>query len=674
MTPDVLAFLTALHPDGYRELRAIRPNGKVKERQSFCFAADNVTDLVTFCDDHVSEKNVYVGVAARSRFDSTNCKALHALFVDLDFKDSSDHEVRVRLAAFPLPPSAVVTSGNGLHVYWLLTAPIDLATFSDYAKSILKALAQSLGGDMVSAEPARILRMPGTLNHKPVYPTPRPVVLTHWTGHRYALDDILAHLPLLHATPDAPPPEPVAHSLTLDQRRQMAKMWLATQSPAIEGDGGDKTTFKVCAGLVIGHDLTPDAALPLLAEWNARCQPPWDDDDLRAKLNNGTHYGTHRRGDLLRLRRAVLTLASTITPRPVHWLWQQRLPLGSLSMMSGREGIGKTTCAYWLAAQLTRGRLPGEFFGQPRTVIIAASEDSWAHTIVPRLMAADADLTKVGRVDVIMHDGTDVELTLPNDTESLKELIIENETALVVLDPVLSLLSGKIDSHKDAEVRNALTPLVRIADVTGTAFLGIMHVNKGASRDALNMVMGSRAFTAMPRAVLTVMKDPDDERHEARLLGLAKNNLGRTDLPSLKFKVVSKVVAMTEDGIIDTGAIEWLGEVDETPHDTIERTAAADRAVGSKATATAEATSWLRAFLLSRDGWATSVEIYDAAEVVGHSESAIKRAKGKLKVDNETYPNRASVWWLGDAKPGALEVVERMAAKVDGPGVQSSTI
>ena len=57
--------------------------------------------------------------------------------------------------------------------------------------------------------------------------------------------------------------------------------------------------------------------------------------------------------------------------------------------------------------------------GTPRAVIVAATEDSWAHTIVPRLMAAGADLDRVYRVDVVTVEGTDSALSLPGDLVAL---------------------------------------------------------------------------------------------------------------------------------------------------------------------------------------------------------------------------------------------------------------
>ena len=95
-------------------------------------------------------------------------------------------------------------------------------------------------------------------------------------------------------------------------------------------------------------------------------------------------------------RKLVLTPASEIEPEPVVWAWEDdgagRIPAGSLGLFAGREGTGKSSFLIWLSAQITKGTLPGSFKGGPRGVIYVAVEDSWKYTIVPRLMAAGADL------------------------------------------------------------------------------------------------------------------------------------------------------------------------------------------------------------------------------------------------------------------------------------------
>lgn len=71
---------------------------------------------------------------------------------------------------------------------------------------------------------------------------------------------------------------------------------LINHGPAIEGQGGDRRTFSACAALVHGYALTQAEAWPLLLEWNAACEPPWDEDELRTKLDNAGNYGAGPRG------------------------------------------------------------------------------------------------------------------------------------------------------------------------------------------------------------------------------------------------------------------------------------------------------------------------------------------------------------------------------------------
>lgn len=341
------------------------------------------------------------------------------------------------------------------------------------------------------------------------------------------------------------------------------------------------------------------------------------------------------------VRTVTLTRASAIAVRPVRWLWADRMPLGSLGLIGGREGIGKTTCAYTLAGEVTRGTLPGVFSGQPRAVGIAATEDSWSHTIVPRLMAAGADLDLVYRIDVHTASGVDSTLTLPRDLDALGRLARSVDMALLILDPLLSRLDSSLNTHVDAEVRVALEPLTKLADENGLCVLGLIHVNKSTSSDPLTMLMASRAFAAVARFVLFVMADPDTDG--LRLLGQPKNNLGRTDLPTLAFNISGACVAQTDEGPVWTTRLHWLGETDRTIDDAI--TSASNP--GTDPGATSEATDWLQDYLASQGGAAESKLAKDEGRKAGHSEDAIKRASKRLrvKVISAGFPRRTS-WKL----------------------------
>src|SRR5687767_7294226 len=91
-----------------------------------------------------------------------------------------------------------------------------------------------------------------------------------------------------------------------------------------------------------------------------------------------------------------------VRPRPVRWLVDRYIPLGKLTMFAGDGGHGKSTLTLALAAAVTPGRAA---FGlnylppPPADVLLISCEDDYEDTIVPRLLANGATLSRVRRVD-----------------------------------------------------------------------------------------------------------------------------------------------------------------------------------------------------------------------------------------------------------------------------------
>lgn len=77
-----------------------------------------------------------------------------------------------------------------------------------------------------------------------------------------------------------------------------ARAWLKDHGPAVAGRRGDEHTFKVGATLLKGLALQWDEAWALALEWNASCEPPWDEGELETKLLNGERYGQGEPGEL----------------------------------------------------------------------------------------------------------------------------------------------------------------------------------------------------------------------------------------------------------------------------------------------------------------------------------------------------------------------------------------
>jgi hypothetical protein len=342
------------------------------------------------------------------------------------------------------------------------------------------------------------------------------------------------------------------------------------------------------------------------------------------------------------VRRLKLTRAADIPAKPVRWGWQDRMPAGHMSLIPGREGIGKILFQIWLTAQVTRGTLPGAYFGKPRPVFYCATEDSWQHTIVPRLIAAGADLAQVYRVEVENIElGRAIQLSMPRDCDLLAAEIRRLGVAMVALDPLMSVIDQAVDTNNDHELRTVLEPLGRLADDTGCMIVGLAHFNKSADGDPLNLVTGSRAFTAYVRAVIAIARDPEADDGGC-VISQIKNNLGRLDLPNLTY-VIRPAIVETTEGDAQVGRLHFTGESGRSVRDIL-----SDASNGAERTEQTECAAWLASELAA--GPRLSREIEDEGQNIhGFSIRTQHRARKKLGVKADqlsTGLKGRNQWWL----------------------------
>ena len=225
----------------------------------------------------------------------------------------------------------------------------------------------------------------------------------------------------------------------------------------------------------------------------------------------------------------VSRCAAEITPEKIEWLWSGRLARGKHTCIAGEPGTGKSQLTIAVVGAVTTGgEWPCDEGQAPLgNVIILSAEDGAADTIIPRLLAAGADLSRVHVVSAVRNaDGSRRALNLQHDLDLLEKKIAEiGSVVLVVVDPVSSYL-GKTDSHKNSEVRGVLEPLSEMAQRTRIAMLSVTHFSKagaGNTTKALHRFIGSIAFTGAPRAAFAVIEDAEYDGR--RLLLHAKNNL-----------------------------------------------------------------------------------------------------------------------------------------------------
>ena len=249
--------------------------------------------------------------------------------------------------------------------------------------------------------------------------------------------------------------------------------------------------------------------------------------------------------------------AAAIRPERVEWLWPDRIPRGTLTLLVGDPGLGKSLLAIGLAARLSRGEL-----GQAGVALLATAEDIASATVVPRLIAAGADLKQV---HLLQHHtgGTESVLQLPRDASALHAQVEQTRAALVVIDPLMAFLAGSVDSYKDQSIRGALAPLQLLAQDTGAAVVAVAHLNKGQDAAPLRRIAGSVGLQAAARSTLLLGRDPTDpdgERGNQRLLVHVKSSLSEL-APSLTYAVSGVEL---EDGV-ETARISPLGSHRSVP-------------------------------------------------------------------------------------------------------------
>jgi putative DNA primase/helicase len=223
--------------------------------------------------------------------------------------------------------------------------------------------------------------------------------------------------------------------------------------------------------------------------------------------------------------------AADVKMKAVAWLWPNRFAFRKLGISAGLPDEGKGQLINYVAAMITtHGGWPVNEGTAPfGNVMYLQAEDDPEDTVVPRLKAAGADLTKIHFIDMVKDEGRRRMFSLQADLDHLRKKIdAVGNVKLVLIDPASAYMGvGKIDSYRATDVRAVLGPVKQLAEELGIAIIGVMHFNKKVDiTNALLRISDSLAYGAAARHVYSAI---DDRENERKLLVRAKNNLVRGD-------------------------------------------------------------------------------------------------------------------------------------------------
>ena len=294
---------------------------------------------------------------------------------------------------------------------------------------------------------------------------------------------------------------------------------------------------------------------------------------------------------------------------PICWLWYPFIPYGKVTIIQGDPGEGKTTLVLQIIARLTKGeRIIDEDESLPINVIYQTAEDGLADTIKPRLLAANADCSKV-----LVIDDSDTPLTMRD--ARLEQAIIETNAKLVVLDPIQGFLGADVDMHRANEIRPIMKHIAELAEKYKCAIILIGHMNKCSAGKSAYRGLGSIDFQAAARSVLIVGRIKDEP--EIRVVCQTKSSLAPE----------AKAVAFR---LSEENGFEWVGEYDVTADDLLSGTA--------KGTKKQVAMDFLESLL--SDGQMSQTEIMELAERKSIAEKTLRNAKEALGIKSKRENNQ----------------------------------
>jgi len=378
-----------------------------------------------------------------------------------------------------------------------------------------------------------------------------------------------------------------------------AKRWLLEDAEhAVEGSGGDHTTFATAAHLR-DQGCSKETALELMLEhWNDECSPPWDPEELAEKVDNAYRYARNPTGHSSVTKEATLEEEFGKQERgktPIgivkfdldgipkrDWIFGNLALAGNVSIGVAPPGAGKSTFTINAALSKASGRnlldqdpiragnvwlinnedtedeIRRRIAGAMRAHGVSFDEittcDELGNNVKPRIFLNSAD-NDTFRIAKRAGKG---ELK-PKDMQWMIDHITENNIKMVVVDPLVSTHPAAENSNEEIE---AMADMYRkVAQWTGAAVILIHHTKKldiAAStghNGNIDTIRGASALAGVARIVFTLFTmdeksakeygvDPEKRRSYIGL-AMAKANMSEIDMSIVWYEKFGERIGMS---------------------------------------------------------------------------------------------------------------------------------
>jgi hypothetical protein len=539
----------------------------------------------------------YLAVSTFQRDATIRCKdtvqELIALHADIDFHATIESPEAILQIVEQLtpPPSLVIHSGHGLHLYWVFKESI-AATAESKAEHerLLRRLADHLGADTSVAHCAALMRLPGTTNSKNGDALPVRVVTER--PNRYPHDELKAWLeaatPVIHrktgngVSPDNPfiaLAEALGAPLAVEQS-------LATMVYLGPGGGGDAhdTLLRAMASMArrgVPPETAVAAGLKALTDAAARSGISFDPVKETAGIEE-----MYRSGAAKFQREPEDDQEPTEAKSSPRGWWhgdveveltrkylvKKLIPETGTGLLPGQWGTYKTFVALDLAgAVMTGTTFAGHTVKRKGGVLFVACEGR--EEIPIRLEALNR--TKCGAaerlpffcLDDIPHllkkGAAEKIATAANDIAAEMRRRFDLPLALIVVDTVAAGAGySKAGDENDAAIaQRIMDALAAISRVTGAFVLAVDHFGKTVETGT----RGSSAKESFADIVLALLGEKELAGAVKNPRMTARKRRGGPNGEEFAFTTQLIVLGTDADGDpVDTLVLEWGGRVDPT--------------------------------------------------------------------------------------------------------------
>ncbi len=328
--------------------------------------------------------------------------------------------------------------------------------------------------------------------------------------------------------------------------------------------------------------------------------------------------------------------ASDVQTKKIDWFWKGYIPKGSIVLIEGDPGEGKSNITSFLAACVSAGiPLPDSGETEPRKVFIVNGEDPTSLQVA-RLQAAGGDKKQV----LLWPDpeASYMSFYLPQRIEDLEDMAAKHDVGLIIIDTVNAHLDPKLSIDNYQHMKPVLQRVNKLAQDLNIPIIMVRHLKKARTGSAIVSGLGSIGIVGSARAAFIVGPDPDGSGD--KIFACSKSNFAQKP-KSLRFRIVSATVKSSDGTDIATSKIEWLGESSYTADDLCKPEKA------PLSPAVAEAMEFLEDLLA--EGPMPQNQIFIEAKEVGISEASLRRAQKKLGIKPKKIGSQ-SIWALPESK------------------------